>query len=239
MRTWKIAIPEDRVTAFRERIPDGFKVINAAKGIIELLVDEQDTDGVTKLEKMIGALSDRSKTVTEKLKAQKGIAEIRRVERLSDLHLYSSYYFPSHSRLENTTVRLFATPRGQVGSGFDRPLEVLETTMNESGRLDGNTAATVHGIEVHADGSGIAEFARHAVLSMDFLCQRLPLGPVALMKQTPGFYVWSSTFNVPVLIAPHTNFAVLLEFGRSAPPVPAGALVVRVVLNGTQRTVVS
>ncbi len=121
------------------------------------------------------------------------------VKRYYEGTMWSSYNFVAGSSLVHTQTRVFSTPLGQYGEGYDRALSSTETNMTEGGRVPSGLAFTVKGVMVEFMGlTGVFDcqadkYAQHCMLSWEFLNTQIPIGMVSAfpgrtieMSRKPG-----------------------------------------------------
>lgn len=73
--------------------------------------------------------------------------------RFGEQTIWSTQYHASGAPIASGTFRLFTTPLGQVGQGFNQALSIGETNLKEGGRVPSGVAYDVFGVACQVEES--------------------------------------------------------------------------------------
>lgn len=120
----------------------------------------------------------------------------KRVIRIGEQALWSSFRYTNGQAVASTQNRLFAAPRGQVAQGFAAPLSIAETNLKEGGRVPGGYAYDVYAMACEAFyinnraivSADLGNVLHHSVLLWDFLQTQVEVAPVSLIGAAGGIF---------------------------------------------------
>ena len=136
--------------------------------------------------------------------------------RFGEQTIWSTQLYRGGAAVANTTNRIFTTPQGQTGQGFNAALTIAETNLKEGGRVPAGIAYDVFGIatevallsdaddtdasfnqpiDTAADIGELINVIHNVVLQWDFTQTQIDICPVLLAGAGGGAFGAVSTGN--------------------------------------------
>lgn len=156
---------------------------------------------------------------------------IRRGVKVGDLALrlplYSTQQFASSVEISHTSYRLFTTPLGAQGQGFERGCSINETNIREGGRTPGGIAVNVVllMVEIFGNSEDAAAIRKNGVLHFDFVQTRVdiaPLNVIILPGQTSGVLKLADKEEVEVVEEEVVEYRALCQNPSPFPRIRLG-----------------
>lgn len=131
--------------------------------------------------------------------------------RFGEQTIWSTQYHASGATIASGTFRLFTTPLGQVGQGFNQALSIGETNLKEGGRVPSGVAYDVFGVACQIEESAtlnesnsvaamtlpinspeavgnLINIIQNGVLSWDFTQTGVDIAPITLCGAGGGAF---------------------------------------------------
>ncbi len=129
--------------------------------------------------------------------------------RFGEQTIWSTQLYQGTNPIANTTNRIFTTPQGQTGQGFNAALTIAETNLKEGGRVPAGIAYDVFGIatevallsdaddtnatfnqpiDTAADIGDLLNVIHNVVLQWDFTQTQIDICPVLLAGAGGGAF---------------------------------------------------
>ena len=176
--------------------------------------------------------------------------------RFGEQTIWSTQYHAANAPIASGTFRLFTTPLGQVGQGFNQALSIGETNLKEGGRVPSGVAYDVFGVACQVEESattseqnGVAtlnlpinspeavgnlvNIIQNGVLSWDFTQTQVDICPITLAGAGGGAFgaVATADAGTPVTTGHMNNGAGGVWMYRKHPVALPGTTTFAIVLR--------